>query len=118
MSKHSKIGSKGEQIAADFLIKKGYIVLQTNWRSGKKEVDIVARERELLVFVEVKTRSGKEHSYPEDAVTRKKQELLKAAADAYMSEFTQFRNVRFDIISVLMDGDAVREIMHFEEAFH
>ena len=118
MSKHNKIGSKGEQTAADFLLKKGYTLLHANWRSGKKEVDIVACERELLVFVEVKTRSGSEHSYPEDAVTRKKQELLKAAAEAYMSEFAQFRNVRFDIVSVLMDGDMVREIMHFEEAFH
>ena len=109
---------KGEQIAADFLINKGYNIVFRNWRSGKKEVDIVATHGDMLVFVEVKTRSKDILQFPEEAVNHKKQELLRAAANAFLDEYTTYRSVRFDIVSVLMNAAHTREIVHFEEAFH
>lgn len=118
MVKHSKIGIKGEQIAADFLLNNGYIILHRNWRSGKKEVDIIACKNDTLVIVEIKTRTSLRVSFPEEAVTRKKQSFLKVAAEAFTLENPQYRNIRFDIISILMKGKTVQEIMHFEEAFH
>jgi putative endonuclease len=118
MSKHNKIGIKGEQIAADFLLNKGYIIVHRNWRSGKKEVDIIAHKGDMLIIAEIKTRSSLGFGFPEEAVNRKKQQFLKAAADAFMSGHPQYINVRFDIISVLMDGEDIKEIMHFEEAFY
>ena len=118
MSKHNKIGVKGEQIAADFLLNKGYIIVHKNWRSRKKEVDIIAHKDGMLVIVEIKTRSNLGFGFPEEAVNRKKQQFLKVAADAFIAENPQYRNIRFDIISVLMDGEEVREIIHFEEAFY
>lgn len=118
MSKHSKIGIKGEQIAADFLLNKGYTIIYRNWRTGKKEVDIVAEKAGLVVMVEVKTRSGAAWQYPEEAVDKRKQTYLKAAAEAFLEENTQYRDLRFDIIAVLMDGGDVREVVHFEEAFN
>ena len=119
MSKHNKIGIKGEQIATDFLLNKGYIIIHRNWRSGKRELDIIAEHRDTLVIVEIKTRSRTDMGYPEEAVTKKKQQFLKAATEDFMSAHPQYRNIRFDIISVLMDGgEMVREIVHFEEAFY
>ena len=118
MSKHNKIGVKGEQIAADYLLNKGYIVLHRNWRSGKKEIDIIALADDMVIFVEIKTRSGSRIQYPEDAVNNKKQAFMKLAAQAFLDENTGFRNLRFDIISIVLKGDEVVEIMHFEEAFY
>jgi putative endonuclease len=118
MSKHSKIGIKGEQIAADFLLNKGYFVVCRNWRSGKKEIDIIALEKDTLVIAEIKTRSGVNFGFPEEAVNRKKQQFLKAAAAAFSAENPRYINIRYDIISIVMDGNDVKEIVHFEEAFH
>ncbi len=118
MSKHNKIGIKGEQLAAGFLLNKGYIILHHNWRAGKKEVDIIAFKDDMLVILEIKTRSSCKVSYPEEAVNRKKQQFLKAAALAFSHAHPEYRNIRFDIISVLLDGDEVKEIIYFEEAFY
>jgi len=118
MVKHSKIGIKGEQIATDFLLNKGYIIISRNWRAGKKEVDIIASKGNIVVFVEVKTRSGAYLLFPEETVNKKKQEYLKAAASVFADQDPASLNIRFDIISVLLDGDNVKEIIHFEEAFN
>lgn len=118
MSKHSKIGIKGEQLAEEFLLNKGYTILKRNWRTGRKEVDIIAFKENMLVIAEVKTRSASMFGYPEEAVTKKKQEHLRVAAAAFSAEYPEYRNIRFDIVSVILKGDAVQEIMHFEEAFY
>ncbi len=117
MAKHSEIGIKGEQIAADFLQNKGYKILHCNWRSGKKEVDIVATTGSLVVFVEVKTRSSAALLFPEETVNRKKQTNLREAAEAFLAQNEEYKNVRFDIVSVLLNGEHIKEIIHFEEAF-
>ncbi len=118
MLKHSEIGVKGEQIAADFLIKKGYIIVHRNWRSGKKELDIIAQKDDMLVIAEIKTRSNYELGFPEESVTKKKQQFLKAAGAAFVEAHPEYKFVRFDIISVLLTGEGVKEIVHFEEAFY
>lgn len=117
MSKHSKIGIKGEQIAADFLLNKGYNIIFRNWRAAKKEIDIIATKDDMLVIAEVKTRSSDRMLFPEESVDRKKQEYLRAAALAFSDLYPSYKNIRFDIISVLMAGEHVKEITHFEEAF-
>ena len=118
MPKHIKTGIKGEQIAADFLLNKGYIILHRNWRYGKKEVDIIALEKDIIIFVEVKTRTSYKLNYPEESVTLKKRNYLKMAAEGFSMAYPQYKNFRFDIISVLLQGESAKEIMHFEDAFH
>ena len=118
MSKHSKIGIKGEQIAANFLLNKGYSILHRNWRSGKKEIDIIAQKDDVVVIVEIKTRTNFDFGFPEEAVTRNKQAFLKSAAAAFIDSNPQYPIIRFDIISILMDESIVKEIVHFEEAFY
>jgi putative endonuclease len=118
MSKHNKIGIKGEQIAAEFLLNKGYIIIHRNWRSGNKELDIIAFKDDVLVVAEVKTRSGDRFSFPEEAVNKKKQNFIKLAASVFLDQNAVYKNMRFDIISVVMNGSEVKEIIHFEEAFY
>lgn len=117
MSKHKQTGAKGEQIAVDFLKKQHYEIRYTNWYSGKKEVDIIATLGDLLVFVEVKTRYDFTFGFPEESVTPQKQQYLKSAADAFLEEHPTYTRIRFDIISIILQGDTVKEIKHFEDAF-
>lgn len=116
MAKHNETGIKGEEIAKNFLQTKGYKILDTNWRFEKMEVDIVATFAELLIFVEVKTRSTNYFGYPEDSVTDKKQDLLKTAAEEYLFQNPEYEQMRFDIVSITM-SDNKEEIQHFEDAF-
>lgn len=118
MAKHNETGIKGEQIAENFLQKKGYLILHRNWCYEKTEVDIIAQKDDMLVFVEVKTRSSHKFGFPEDAVNNKKQNLLKTAAEAFLYANTGYNKIQFDIISIhLKDGD-IKEIQHFDDAFY
>lgn len=118
MAKHKETGIKGEHIAENFLLKKGYDILHCNWRSGKKEIDIIAEKEGLIVIAEVKTRTSYEFGYPEEAVSLSKQQHLKQAAEAFFDENKQYNDVRFDIISILLQNGEVKEIIHFEDAFY
>lgn len=118
MSKHNETGLKGERIAEKFLQEKGYVTLHRNWCFGKKEIDLVMHKKDTLVFVEVKTRSRMDFGFPEEAVDRRKKEFLLTAAEAYLSEFSGHRKVQFDVVSVQLEKDEVKEIVHFEDAFY
>jgi len=116
MAEHNETGTLGELIAQEFLVKKGYKIIAKNWRFGKAEIDIVAKENDVIVFVEVKTRHSDYLIEPECAVTLKKQKLIVSAAEKFLT----IRNIenwrRFDIISVVLHPEG-REIRHLEEAF-
>ncbi len=92
--------------------------MHCNWRFGRKEVDIIAEKDNVLVFVEVKTRGSYNFGFPEEAVNLKKQHFLKLAAEAYLEAETTYTYVRFDTISVLLERDMVKEVIHFEDAFY
>lgn len=117
MLKHTEIGTNGEHLAAIFLKNKGYQILETNWRTGKKEIDIIAENADSIVFVEVKTRSNFNFGFPEEAVTASKKKLLKLAAEDYYEQKQPQKSPRFDIISILQQGKKTREIIHLEDAF-
>lgn len=116
MAEHNDFGKLGEDLAVNYLIEKGYEVLERNWRNIHKEIDIIARDGKFLVIVEVKTRQTDEYGNPDTAVTRKKQRLLISAANAYLSRNNMDIETRFDIISIVFrDGKPV--IDHIEDAF-
>lgn len=117
MAKHNKTGKEGELLAKQYLVQKGYLILHTNWRHSHCEVDIIARLGNLLVFVEVKTRSTNFFGYPEEAVTRRKQLLLAKAATAYTETIYPDAVIRFDVISVTLTSRQQPEIYHIEDAF-
>jgi putative endonuclease len=118
MAKHNETGLKGEQIAENFLLNKGFTILHRNWRFEKKEVDLIACKGDLLVFIEVKTRKSSLFGFPEEYVGAKKQGLMRQAAEAFIGEYPQYSTIRFDIISILLDKNIVKEIMHFKDAFY
>jgi putative endonuclease len=117
MAEHNEFGKKGEDIAADYLQKKGYKILERNWVSGKNEIDIIAREGKFIVVVEVKTRHSNYAGEPETAVTHDKQKSLIRAANSYIRKMNLYEEVRFDIISILV-VKGKEQINHIEDAFY
>ncbi len=117
MAAHNDTGKQGEALATEFLRAAGYEILELNWRSGKAELDIIAREKETLIFIEVKTRSSAWFGAPEEYVTPKKEKLMWRAAGAYMEKVSHEWEVRFDIISIILPKNNPPEIVHFKDAF-
>ena len=111
-----ELGKLGEDLAAEYLIKKGYQILERNWRSGHKEIDIIAQKDDILVIVEVKTRTSDDYGEPNIAVDKHKQRMLIWAADAYVRYKNLNVDVRFDIISIVFTSGEP-EIEHIEDAF-
>lgn len=117
MAEHNLTGKRGEQLAVEFLQEKGYQILECNWRFQKAEVDIIAQHNNVLVVIEVKTRSSLAFENPKEAVTLKKQKHIVRAADAYIQQKEIDLECRFDIVSVLLNKEKT-EIEHIEEAFY
>jgi putative endonuclease len=118
MARHNLDGQKGEALAKDFLIEKGYEILDENWTFGKAEVDIIALINNTIVFVEVKARSGNYFGNPEEFVDAKKQENLSNAAEEYIYVVDHKGEIRFDIIAILFKkGFETYQINHIEDAF-
>jgi len=117
MASHNDLGEKGEQLAVDFLIKKGYDIIERNYRFDKAEVDIIARQKDTLAIVEVKTRSSKDFGNPQDFVNTKKINLLVKAVDEYINIKDLEVDVRFDIIAIVKEGKGF-DIEHLEDAFY
>ena len=110
------IGSKGEDLAAEFLRKKGYKIISRNYKTPIGEVDIIAEDKGTIVFVEVKTRSNNSFGYPFEAVGSRKQHKLKNLALFYMKQRKKDLAVRFDVLSIHISEDK-KEIEHIMDAF-
>jgi putative endonuclease len=117
MDERQELGQAGEQAAVDHLESKGYVILERNWRFGHKEIDIVARDRNDLVVVEVKSRNAPVLELPEQAVNRTKQRFLISAANAFVRYRRIPLEVRFDIIYVIYEKGRPR-ISHIRNAFY
>jgi putative endonuclease len=95
------MGMWGEKIAAEYLVDRGYEILERNVRSAEGELDIVAKQGEYIVFVEVKTRGSQEFGKPEEALTTSKQDRLRKAAWAYLDEHASLDALwRIDVIAI------------------
>lgn len=116
MAQHNDLGNLGEQIAIDFLINKGYHIIEKNWRFQKAEIDIIAQKKDVLVCVEVKTRSTQEFGDPQDFVDDKKIKLLVNAMNHYVETKDLDVEVRFDIIAIVKNNSKT-DITHLEDAF-
>ncbi len=113
----SQRGKRGEETAAAFLKKQGYEILEMNFRTRRGEVDIIARHKGVLAFVEVKTRASNAFGSPKGAVGREKQRRISMAALEYLSRTRQTRSrARFDVVSVL-EGEAGTQVELISNAF-
>ena len=117
MAKHNELGVIGEELARKHLIRKGYKILDTNYKIERTDLDIIAETEAEIIIVEVKTRSSDFFGNPEEAVNFAKQKKLVDAADHYIVLNDIDKDVRFDVISILKNGNSF-EINHIEEAFY
>lgn len=117
MEEQNTIGKEGEEEARSYLLRKGYVIYNSNWRWNHYEIDIVAAKDDELVIVEVKTRSGNFLIDPEEAVDSGKIKRLAAAADVYVRRFRLDMPVRFDVIT-LIKTESGYETEHIEDAFY
>jgi len=113
-------GELGEQVAANFLIARGFRILERNFRCKGGEVDIIARDPgdKSLVFIEVKARKGLSYGVPQLAVTQFKQRQISKAALTWLSKNRLHdTNARFDVIAILLSSDGMHKIEHIVNAF-
>ena len=112
------MGAYGERLATRQLIEAGLVVLDRNWRSATGEVDIVARDGDVLVLCEVKTRRGVRFGTPAEAVGRRKVERLRRLASEWLAEAgVRPREVRFDVLEVYSPPGRPPQIRHIRGAF-
>jgi putative endonuclease len=117
MSNQREKGQAGEDMAVDYLTKKGYRILQRNYRYEHGEIDIIAEDGAMLVFIEVKAFRSKNFGEPEDAVTFSKRERIRKTADGYIFEsMMDERLCRFDVIAIDCEKNTP-VIRHLMDAF-
>jgi len=113
-----KTGPQGEDIAVSFLEEQGYVVLVRNYRQRFGEIDIVAEDGGVLVFIEVKTRKNNRYGSPFEAVDSRKQKKLSMMAQDYISRNKmEDRAARFDVVAVLLKKDSCPEVELIRDAF-
>lgn len=118
MTSQTRSGTQGEQVAANYLLSKGYQIIERNYRYKRSEVDLVVRKNACLVFVEVKTRTTSRYGFPETFVSNRKRETISTGARRYVEEANWEGNMRFDVVAVMMKKGLVKEVAHFEDAFY
>ena len=120
MGRNNLAGAWGEALAAQYLQKKRYKILATNYRSRFGEIDLVASNRRYLVFVEVKLRKSDQFASALEYVDSKKQSRIRTTAEIYLSEFSTDLQPRFDVIEIYApEGIETKhpKIHHLEDAF-
>ncbi len=111
-------GAEGEKIAAEFLRKMGYRILERNFRNVLGEIDIIALDGKILVFVEVKARSGDRFGAPQFAVDARKQAKMSRVALAYLSrKQIASPECRFDVVGIIRNPNGATSIEHLKDAF-
>ncbi|MEJ5305116.1 MAG: YraN family protein [Ignavibacteria bacterium] len=117
-SNSKSLGKKGEDIAEELLRSKGYQILKRNFRFGKGEIDIIAKDGDCLVFVEVKSRKNYDFGEPEYSITKSKQKQLKRIAEGYFYvNGINEQLCRFDVITIVGEKEDELKINHIENAF-
>ena len=112
MAAHNELGKWGEDIATAYLEEKGYEVIERDWKSGHHDLDIVAKDGNTLVIVEVKTRRNRLFGDPEESIDYKKRKSLQSTINHYIKSHRTGQDVRFDIISIVGMIDSQPEIDH------
>lgn len=117
MTDKIKKGEEGEDLAAEFLEKNGFSILERNYRHRKSEIDLIVQKENWLIFVEVKARTSIAFGYPEEFVDSHKKRMIFQGALQYMTDKDWLGNVRYDIVSVYFSREGT-EIRHIEDAFY
>ena len=115
MAAHNELGTWGEDKAAAFLQRQGYRIIERDWKSGRRDIDIIATDGNEVVFVEVKTRRNRLFGEPEEAVDYRKLQNLRLAINHYIKYRRIDNDIRFDIITVVGTIGQEPEIEHIKD---
>ncbi len=110
------LGKEGEDRAVAFLKKKGYRILEKNYRTVFGEIDIIAKDGDVIVFIEVKTRADDAFGYPFEAVTWRKREKIRKVSLSFLKKLKKEPPARFDVLSIRLE-DGEKKIEHIKDAF-
>ena len=114
---HTKdLGKKGEEIALNYLLAKGYVHLQSNYRYKRCEIDLIMQQNNTYVFIEVKLRSSLSYGTPESFVSQKQQDCITEAAEEFVLQQNWQHHIRFDILAVYVRATE-ENILHLQDAF-
>lgn len=119
MNHNQKVGQFGEGLARDYLVRHGYKIIGENIKVSYKEIDIIAKKQNLIVFIEVKTRTSDKFGFADEAISSKKIKHLKRAIGAYLkSHNSGFQDIRLDLIAIDIDKDKkIAKIKHYKDIF-
>ena len=117
MAQHNDTGKQGEAVAMQYLQMHGYHILEANYRYQHAEIDLIALKGEMIIFIEVKTRSNLSFGEPETFVTYTKANLVMRAADHYIYARDWQHDIRFDVVAVTITPNGKISIKHIEDAF-
>ena len=118
MAAKDELGRRGEDVAAEYLQRQGLVVLDRNWRCRDGELDVGSTDRELLVVVEVKTRSSTRFGLPAEAVDRRKANRIRRLAQMWLTAHrVPWVEVRFDVLAVLAEPGRAPQVHHYRAAF-
>jgi putative endonuclease len=117
MAQHNNTGLMGEQMAKEYLLKKGFSILHQNWRHSHWEVDVIASIKNTLHFIEVKTRRTQKFGYPENDVSKKKIENLINASEEYLFLYPQWKLIQFDVLSITIQKNKPVEFFFIEDVY-
>jgi len=117
MAYHNELGKQGEELAAAYLARNGYSILERNFVYDKAEIDIIAKNEDTIIVVEVKTRNSLAFGEPQEFINKNKIKLLVKAANEYLISNAIEMEVRFDIIAILKNKK-IEQIEHFKDAFY
>jgi putative endonuclease len=115
MASHIELGKQGEQLAEDYLVKKGFTILHRNWRHSHYEIDIIALKNNVLQIIEVKLR--KFYANPEESVSRKKLKYLMQAADEFLYRNKQYKHIQINILAITICKDGSPEYFFIEDVY-
>lgn len=111
------IGSDGEELAVRYLTKKGYRIIARNYKTPLGEIDIIAKDGDTLVFLEVKTRTSDSFGYPFEAVDNHKKRKIRNVALLFLKKMKEEPAARFDVLSISFAVGGKKEITHIRDAF-
>ncbi len=115
-AEHLQLGAWGEDLAAAYLREKGYVILERDWHSNHRDIDIIARDGDTIVFVEVKTRRNREFGDPLQAIDLEKRRNLRLAMNHYIKYRKIDNPCRFDVVTVVGEmGGGMPEISHIDD---
>ena len=115
MAAHNELGKWGEDLATAYLEQKGYTIVERDWRSGRRDIDIIARDGNIVVFVEVKTRRSSVFGEPEEAIDFHKLQNLQQAINHYVKSKHIRQPIRFDIVSIVGTIGNTPDIQHIQD---